>query len=217
MIFSFHQVRHHPTSVMTLRHGLTEPLASVIIGSNILPPSCSTLDFREEGEFPSDRRRLQYEGERCDDNVLEVASQNPEYSTFVSLVEAAGLEEIFLCAGPYTLFVPTNEAFEALDPELLEELTEPGNEELLQAVLLYHVLPGLTLSSDLEPGAAETLQGESVFIGVDPPTVNDVDIVAPDTIACNGVIHGIDEVLIPPSREPDGECQASDILSMLDY
>ena len=144
------------------------------------------------------RRRLQYQGARCDPNVLDAARDNPDLSTFVSLIEAADLQDLFLCAGPFTVLAPTNDAFAALDPALVDELLLPENQELLQEVLLYHILPGFQPTSDLVAGPAETLLYDfTVDVSLNPIMFNDANVVMPDIMACNGIIHTIDDILTP--------------------
>jgi uncharacterized surface protein with fasciclin (FAS1) repeats len=147
-------------------------------------------------------RRLQYQGARCDPNVLDSARDNPDLSTFVSLIEAAGLQDIFLCAGPFTVLAPTNDAFAALDPALVDELLLPENQELLQEVLLYHILPGFNPSSDLVAGPTETLLYDfTVDVSLNPVMFNDANVVMPDIMACNGIIHTIDDILTPEDED----------------
>ena len=147
-------------------------------------------------------RQLQFQGDRCDPNVLETASKNPDLSTFVDLIYAADLQDIYLCAGPFTLLAPTNEAFAGLDPAVLKDLLRPENQKLLQEVLLYHILPGFQPSSQLQAGPTETLlYGFDVDVGLNPITFNNAAVVRPDIMACNGVIHTIDDVLIPNKQD----------------
>lgn len=160
----------------------------------ILPDICADLDFRS-----SVHRRLQDDGALCDPNVLETARLNENLSTFVTLLEIAGLAEIFLCAGPFTFLAPTNAAFDALDPELVEGLLDPSNVDILRDVLLYHIVPDLFLSDDFEDGSLLTLlDGQTIDVTTTPVIFNgEVGIVEPDILACNGVIQILDNVLLP--------------------
>jgi uncharacterized surface protein with fasciclin (FAS1) repeats len=144
------------------------------------------------------QRRLQFGGALCDPNILMIAERE-DLTSFVSLVELAGLSDIFLCAGPFTAWIPTNAAFASLDPNLVEFLTDPVNRDLLQQVLLYHLLPGFILTTELTPSAIQTIQGENVVVSINPVTINQAFVVNPDILACNGVIDIIDGVLLPPS------------------
>jgi uncharacterized surface protein with fasciclin (FAS1) repeats len=164
------------------------------VGISIVPDICADLDFSAP-----DNRRLQYDGALCDPNVLETAKLNKDLSTFVELLEVAGLTEYFMCSGPFTLLAPTNEAFEALDSATLDELLLPSNVEKLRDLLLYHIVPGLVLSDDFEDGSIDTLLGgQTIAVAVDPIVFNGrAEVVEADILACNGVIHAIDDVLVP--------------------
>ncbi len=133
--------------------------------------------------------------------IVEVASGNPDFSTLVAAVSAAGLAETLGAEGPYTVFAPTNEAFEALPAGLLDELLKPKNKEVLTQILTYHVVAGEVMSSDIEPGDVPTVEGEDLTIAVTDGTVtvNGATVEAADVEASNGVIHVIDEVLVPPN------------------
>lgn len=177
-----------------------------------LPSFCDRLDFRTGvGQIPSpeeyghrglvaiQQRDLQFGGPLCDTNVLDTARHIPNLSIFVSLIEEAGLEDIFLCAGPFTVLAPTNHAF-AANPGLTTYLADLKNVEELREVLLYHILPGLYLTDDFQNGSIDTLQGESVTVNVTLSTItfNGAELVEGDILACNGVLQMINEVLIPP-------------------
>jgi uncharacterized surface protein with fasciclin (FAS1) repeats len=135
-------------------------------------------------------------------NIVAVAKETPELSILVEAVAAADLVETLEEPGPYTVFAPTNEAFEALGGKL-EELLEPQNKEELAEILTYHVAAGEVSSGELEDGQKiETVQGEDVEIGIEGEevTVNGAKVVIPDVAASNGIVHVIDEVLIPPAK-----------------
>ena len=131
--------------------------------------------------------------------MLETARLNKELSTFVELIEVAGLTEYFMCSGPFTLLAPSNDAFDALDASTLDELLLPSNQGKLKDLLLYHIVPGLILSDDFEDGPIDTLLADQILsVSVDPIIFNGrAEIVEADIIACNGVIHAIDDVLVP--------------------
>ena len=104
-----------------------------------------------------------------------------------------------MCSGPVTLLAPTNAAFDALDPTTVQQLLLPENSQRLQDLLLYHILPGLFLSDDLDDGPLDTLlTGQSVSAAIDPIIFNGrARVIDADIIACNGVIYTIDDVLVP--------------------
>lgn len=133
-------------------------------------------------------------------NIVEVAQETADLSTLVEAVVAAELVETLEEPGPFTVFAPTNEAFEALGGTL-ETLLEPENKAELAEILTYHVVPGELTSSELSDGQMlETVQGDSLEVGVSDGsvTVNGASVVAADVEASNGVVHVIDEVLLPP-------------------
>ncbi|MEO1059475.1 MAG: fasciclin domain-containing protein, partial [Actinomycetota bacterium] len=106
--------------------------------------------------------------------------------------------------GPFTVFAPTDDAFAALPPELIEALLLPENQEVLAQILTYHVVSGEVLSTDIAAGDVETVEGSTIAVGVDEGTVtvNDATVIAADVTADNGVIHVIDAVLLPPDVDP---------------
>jgi uncharacterized surface protein with fasciclin (FAS1) repeats len=167
------------------------------------PTPEGTPDICEDYTFPN-RRRLQDGGQGCDPNILETARTNPDLSTMVSLLELAGFDDVLQCAGPFTGFFPTNDAFEALDPEILVFLQNPDNIDALQGLLLYHFLGGVSTVAELErePGEIDTLlTGEPILISLSATDgsilVNDASVIIPDVTACNGIIQVIDAVLLP--------------------
>lgn len=180
-------------------------------GSGSLPHICEELDFGEDdtgddyfgkgkgkGKGYRQRRDLQYEGALCEPNVFDTAKGLSDLSIFVSLIEQAELEEIFLCAGPFTLLAPSNAAF-VENPSITKYLAETCNKKELRDVLLYHILPGLTLTDEFTPGPIEALQGDVIEVSVDPLIFNDkANIEEGDIIACNGAINIIDNILLPP-------------------
>lgn len=133
-------------------------------------------------------------------NIVAVAQETPELSTLVEAVTAAGLVETLEEPGPYTVFAPTNAAFEALG-STLDTLLEPANKAELSEILTYHVVPGELSSAELSDGQKlETVQGGSLEVKISngEVTVNGAKVAAPDVEASNGIVHVIDEVLIPP-------------------
>ena len=138
------------------------------------------------------------------DTIVDVAAGNPDFSTLVAAVEAADLAETLSAEGPYTVFAPTNEAFEALPAGLLDALLLPENKEVLTQILTYHVVAGEVMAADVKPGAVKTVEGQDITITVDGGTVkvNDATVTATDVDASNGVIHVIDSVLLPPGVDP---------------
>ena len=132
--------------------------------------------------------------------ITDIAVGNPDFSTLVAALQAAGLAETLMGEGPFTVFAPTNEAFAKLPAGTLDELLKPENKQKLTDILLYHVVSGKVLAADVvNLTEAATVQGQKVEIKVDMGTVmiNDATVTATDILADNGVIHVIDTVLLP--------------------
>ena len=133
-------------------------------------------------------------------NIVEVAQGNPEFSTLVTAVTAAGLGEALSGAGPLTVFAPTNAAFEALPAGLLQKLLLPENKETLTKILTYHVVAAKVMAADVKAGDVTTLEGSTFAITTEGGVkVNESKVTATDVAASNGVIHVIDAVLVPAS------------------
>jgi uncharacterized surface protein with fasciclin (FAS1) repeats len=139
-----------------------------------------------------------------DETVVEIAVGNPDFSTLVSAVQAAGLAETLSGEGPYTVFAPTNEAFAKIPPATLQSLLEPANKDTLTKILTYHVVAGQVMAADVEPGQVVTVEGQPFTVEVEGSDVFIVDgkggraqVVTTDIEGSNGVIHVIDAVLIP--------------------
>lgn len=131
-------------------------------------------------------------------DIVEVASSNPDFSTLVTAIEAAGLVETLQGEGPFTVFAPTNDAFAAIPEEDLNALLE--DPEALSEILLYHVVEGaVTADQVVELTSATTVQGSDVSVSANGDTVmvGDATVITTDVMASNGVIHAIDTVLMP--------------------
>ena len=132
-------------------------------------------------------------------NIVEIASENKDFSTLVAAVVAAGLAETLSGTGPFTVFAPTNEAFAKLPAGTVEELLKPENKEKLAAILTYHVVAGKVMSKDLSNGQkAKTVNGQEVTVTIgEGVKVDTATVVTADLEASNGVIHVIDSVIMP--------------------
>jgi uncharacterized surface protein with fasciclin (FAS1) repeats len=133
--------------------------------------------------------------------VVDAAIADPRFSTLVSLLEATGLSAQLAQAGPFTIFAPTNEAFAQLPAGTLEALAQ--NPSLLQSILLYHVADGELMASDVATAtSAPTKEGSEIEISAqgDSVTLNGTaQVIETDISVGNGVIHVIDQVLLPPN------------------
>lgn len=131
--------------------------------------------------------------------VVDIALSNADFSMLVSLLQKADLVGALQGEGPFTVFAPTNAAFEKLLAALNISASDLMNQPDLAKVLLYHVVSGKVMSTDLSDGLeAPTLNGESVVFDLSSGAkVNQSNVVSADIEAGNGVIHVIDAVLVP--------------------
>ncbi|MEM7624370.1 MAG: fasciclin domain-containing protein [Planctomycetota bacterium] len=135
-------------------------------------------------------------------DIVDVAASAGTFNTLIAAAQAAGLVDTLKSDGPLTVLAPTDEAFAKLPKGTVESLLKPENKDQLVAILTYHVIPGKVLAQDaLKAGEANTVQGDHVSFAVQngQPRVNGVNLVATDLDASNGVVHVIDEVLLPGS------------------
>jgi uncharacterized surface protein with fasciclin (FAS1) repeats len=139
-------------------------------------------------------------------NIVEVATAAGDFTTLVAAVEAAGLVDTLSGPGPFTVFAPTDDAFEELPAGAIDELlADPSG--ALTDILTYHVVAGEVMAADvagLDGQQVETVNGATFTVNVDGDTVtltdaagNTVNVVTTDIPASNGVIHVIDGVLMP--------------------
>jgi len=133
-------------------------------------------------------------------DIVAVAASTEGFSTLVAAIEAAGLVETLQGDGPFTVFAPTDEAFAALPAGLLDKLLLPENVGVLTSILTYHVVAGQVMSADVKAGDVATVEGSTIAIATDGGvTVNGANVVAVDVAASNGVIHVINQVIVPPT------------------
>lgn len=132
--------------------------------------------------------------------MVDIATGNPDFSTLVAALKAAGLVDTLKGAGPFTVFAPTNAAFAKLPPGTLDNLLKPENRAQLTAILTYHVVPGRVLAADaVQHDTATTVNGATADIVVSGGrvTIDGATITATDIKAGNGVVHVIDTVMLP--------------------
>ena len=144
----------------------------------------------------------------ADKNIVANAMEAKSVSTLVSAVKQAGLVETLSGTGPYTVFAPTNAAFDKLPNGAVAGLMKPESKAKLAGVLTYHVIPGRLVAADLKDGQElTTVNGEKLHItikdgkmmvgnGKDAPAT----IQIADVISSNGVTHVIDGVILPTGK-----------------
>lgn len=144
--------------------------------------------------------------------VVDVAVGNPDFSTLVTALSAADLGETLAGEGPFTVFAPTNEAFDKVDPDTLNALLTPEKKDDLTALLTYHVVAGKLMAADVVKAITDgggtatlttvqgaplkaTLDGDKVIL--EDATGGKSTVILTDVDASNGVIHAIDTVVMP--------------------
>lgn len=149
----------------------------------------------------------------ADKNIIENAVNSKDHTTLVAAVQAAGLAETLQGEGPFTVFAPTNAAFEALPAGTVDTLLKPENKEMLTKILTCHVVGAKAMAADVQKMVADdggkhvidTLGGCTLTAEVKDGTVTLTDetgsvatVAIADVEQSNGVIHVIDKVLMPP-------------------
>ena len=176
--------------------------ASVLLlaacGNDDEATSSSSSPATAEATPPAD------ESPASSETITDIVAGNPEFSTLLAAVEAAGLAETLSGDGPFTVFAPTDAAFAELPAETLEALLQPANQDQLAAILTYHVVPAEVMAADVEAGEVPTVNSAPFTVALDGGGVeitdgqgNQANVTETDIDASNGVVHVIDSVLLP--------------------
>lgn len=180
----------------------------VAAGSLAVAPAALAQDTTQSGDMPM------VGGAAMDPQktIVENASAADNLTTLVAAVKAAGLAETLSGDGPFTVFAPTNAAFEKLPAGTVDELLKPENKDKLASILTYHVVPAAATSSAAmqmikdEGGAhtATTVEGSPITLKMDGDNLVIIDesgngavVTQADVMQSNGVVHVIDTVLMP--------------------
>jgi len=132
-------------------------------------------------------------------NIVQNAAGSSDHSTLVAAVTAAGLAETLSGAGPFTVFAPTNAAFDKLPSGTVANLLKPEMKGDLTNVLTYHVVPGAFKASDLKDGQKlKTVQGQELTVSIKDGKVmiDGATVTIADVVSSNGVTHVIDGVVM---------------------
>jgi uncharacterized surface protein with fasciclin (FAS1) repeats len=130
-------------------------------------------------------------------NIVDTMLNVGEFTTFAAAINAAGLTAEMNAKGPLTVFAPTDDAFKKLPAGAYDSLLKDSGK--LKAVLNYHVVSGYHMARDLNPGGVATAQGTplTVVVSSSDVRVNGARITKADIVATNGIVHGIDAVILP--------------------
>ncbi len=136
-------------------------------------------------------------------NLVDTAAAQGSFKTFGKALKAAGMIETLKGAGPYTVFAPTDAAFDKLPAGKLDNWLKPENKTELISILKYHVTPGRVLAADVgKLNETKTEQGENAKITMrgDKLSINGANVTLTDMGSTNGVLHAIDKVLMPTTH-----------------
>lgn len=143
------------------------------------------------------------QAEAADNHVVDVVQANPSLKTLASVIDETDANEVLELQGPYTVFAPSDDAFNALPAETRQRLLQPENRQQLAQILFYHVVPGQVSADQLQSGDVKTVEGANVNVQVDQTAnrvrVNDATVTQADIPASNGVVHIVDRVILPPN------------------
>jgi len=174
--------------------------AVVVIGGGILLFNMNNSNNQEETATTQVETAIT-EPAAPELNIVETAVGNPDFSTLVTALQTAGLVDTLSGEGPFTVFAPTNAAFDKLPAGTLDSLL--ADPAALRDILTYHVVSGNVKAADVvKLTTATTVNGKSVNITVNGNTVkiNDATVTTTDIATRNGTIHVIDTVLLPPAN-----------------
>lgn len=137
-------------------------------------------------------------------DVVKVAIGSPDHTTLVKAVQAAGLVDVLSNAGPFTVFAPVNAGFDKLPAGTLDNLMKPENKADLENILQYHVYVGVIKTDYMNDGQVlGQANGDNITISVKDGKVmvNEKATILASIPASNGLIHVVDEVLLPPAKK----------------
>jgi uncharacterized surface protein with fasciclin (FAS1) repeats/plastocyanin len=209
----FHDVNGDVSTLSGESFNNPVPFSLSAVGGTMAGTCMGTVTFDEPGTYSYDCSisnhallgmvgTIVVSGGQQPATVVEVIVNSPDHTTLETAVIAAGLADDLSGEGPFTVFAPTDAAFAALPAGTIEAVL--ADEQLLNAILTYHVAGGAVLSTDLTDGMEiTTLNGEPVYvmIGGGLVMINDAVVTVADIVTGNGVVHVINAVLLPPSPQ----------------
>lgn len=199
----------------TLKHALAVGLSAVALaacsGSETADTAATETEVVQDDAMASSDNMVATDA-IGDKTIVALAQSNPQASTLVTAVTAAGLAETLSGAGPFTVFAPSNDAFAKVNKATLEGLLKPESKDKLASLLKYHVVAGNVKSGDLAKMIADgngtasvkTLNGGTLKARLDGDKIVLTDakggkstVTAADMLASNGTIHLVDTVVMP--------------------
>ncbi|KEO73917.1 fasciclin domain-containing protein [Anditalea andensis] len=160
----------------------------------------STEDTTADSSYVAEETEVTPAESEADETVVDIAIGSADHTTLVAALSSAELVETLKGNGPFTIFAPTNTAFEQLPAGTVDNLVKPENKEKLTDILSYHVVSGEVKAADLSDGQViQTINGKNLTVSIKDGTVsiNGAKVTAADLDGSNGVVHVIDSVLMP--------------------
>lgn len=183
---------------MNYRSILSAMALSICIACNNAPESVTTAS----AGTPADGGQSTVQDNESAKDIVKIAAGSNDHTTLVAALKAAEYVDVISNAGPFTVFAPTNAAFDKLPKGTLEDLLKPENKDKLRSILEYHVYVGVLKDALMSDGLSYGMaSGQNITIGNKDGkmTVNGIKILA--TIpASNGIIYVTDGVLLPPAK-----------------
>jgi uncharacterized surface protein with fasciclin (FAS1) repeats len=147
-------------------------------------------------------RSLKRQDATMNKDIVDIAAGDDRFETLVAALKAAGLVDTLKGNGPFTVFAPTDDAFDKLSPGTVDDLLKPENKDTLVNILTYHVLAGKVTAEDaakLDGKEVSMVNGDKAKIEVRDGSVyiDGAKVIITDIMAKNGIIHVIDTVMMP--------------------
>jgi uncharacterized surface protein with fasciclin (FAS1) repeats len=141
------------------------------------------------------------------DDLIATAQKTGQCKTFVKVIQAAGLAQSIKDYGWLTVFAPDDGAFAKLPKDLLEELMKPANKAKLASIILAHLVRGKMMTKDAKTTTVTTVGNSRIHLAREGSSLRygDANLVKPDLVASNGVLHLIDKVVLPEQEESPAE------------
>jgi uncharacterized surface protein with fasciclin (FAS1) repeats len=165
------------------------------------PPATNSVGAKDQAPPAAGQSAVQDKDSKPD--VVRIAAASADHTTLVKAIQVAEYADVLSNAGPFTVFAPTNAAFDKLPPGTLETLTKPENKDKLRDILEYHVAVATYRPDMLRDGLGIGManSGNIKISNKDGKImVNDSATIVGTVPASNGIIHVIDAVLLPPSK-----------------
>jgi uncharacterized surface protein with fasciclin (FAS1) repeats len=204
-----HILRHPPVATCTQKISGMKSILSIVLLLAAMNFGCQNQQSAPASDEESAATAVGTGGQSVveDDvsepNVVKVAIESPDHTTLVKAVQAAELVDVLSNNGPFTVFAPTNAAFDQLPAGTVEGLLKPEKKADLQNILEYHVWVGVLNTDLMKDGKVinqVNLQDATIHVKDGKYMINDANIVA-TVKASNGVVHVIDKVLLPPAKK----------------